>query len=110
MGLYPLPLWYTIIYHLFFKGGEGSIPEFILEGEYRSEHHLHPQPSEGSEGWIPAQRDSPWMGNFFLFIYSFFNGTFINYLFNIYHGHLHTYFHLHFTPLWFVFLEGESVR
>ena len=82
MGLYPLPLWYTIIYHLFFKGGEGSILEFVLEGEYRSEHHLHPQPSGGSEGWIPAQRDSSRMGKFFFLYIHFTMVTFINYLFN----------------------------
>src|ERR1700683_640164 len=69
------------IYHLFFKG-EGPIPEFVLEGEYRSEHHLYPQPSRGSEGWIPAQRDSSQTGNFFFLYIHFTMVTFINYLFD----------------------------
>ena len=44
---------------------------------------------------------------FYLFILSW-SLSLITYLI-IYHGHFHTYFHLHFTPLWFIFLEGESV-
>src|ERR1700683_1706134 len=97
------------IYHLFFKG-EGLIPEFVLEGEYRSEHHLYPQPSGGSEGWIPAQRDSPQMGKFFFLYIHFIMVTFINYLFNYLPWTFLYLFCLHFTPLWFIFPEGESVR
>src|ERR1700683_1976726 len=46
--------------------------------------------------------------SFYLFILSW-SLSLITYLI-IYHGHFYTYFCLHFTPLWFIFLEGESVR
>src|ERR1700677_1652005 len=110
MSLYPLPLWYTLIYHPFFKGGRVQSWNLFWRGNIRVNTTYNPNHLEDPRDGYLHSRIAPGreIFSFYIFILPW-SLSLITYLI-IYHGHLHTYFHLHFTPLWFVFLEGESAR
>src|ERR1700677_2628975 len=99
-----------IQYHPFFKGGRVRSRNSFWRGNigvnttYTPNHLEDPRDGHLHSGIAPGRE----IFSFYIFILPW-SLSLITYLI-IYHGHSHTYFHLHFTPLWFVFLEGESVR
>src|ERR1700683_3384134 len=108
MGLYLTPLVY--IYHLFFKGGRVQSQNSFWRGNIGVNTTYNPNHLEDlTDGYlhsgIAPRRE---IFSFYIFILPW-SLSLITYLI-IYHGHFYTYFCLHFTPLWFVFPEGESVR
>src|ERR1700677_293644 len=98
------------LYHLFFKGGRVRSWNSFWRGNigvnttYTPNHLEDPR-----DGHLHSRIAPGWEKIFFLYIH-FIMVTFINYLFNYLPWTFLYLFCLHFTPLWFVFLEGESVR
>src|SRR6202050_3270689 len=107
MGLYPLPLWYTLIYHPFFKGGRVRSQNLFWRGNIGVNTTYTPNHLEDPRDGYLHSGIAPGWENFSFFIFIFFCLlSLITYLI-IYHGHFYTYFAYILLPFGSFFWRGR---